>query len=355
MVQSERPVCEHSTEYRQVMTKLYQKVTVIQWIRELRKNDEQLNLSFILHAFRHRQCTDLKDKVFAFLGLVPKLSANTVVRPDYSRDIPYVLGTIFEKLLVIENDLNLLVRQKEKKRQLSLPTWMPDLTAEVESLHSDLHMYIMYHLPRFFDASCRKSKGRFGAPLYPHEIKLSSACLSVKGLPFDKVLEVKKPDPQSPRTNGEAPHVEILRSFKDPGKVYGGDLEYSLWRLINFDQVVIKTPQAPRSIQVRTRRIKFGDYLGRHPPHQPSEVMAQFLPLFSCFTTVKGYIGFGPHDMKEGDDVCILLGASVPFVLRPVEGGTKHEFVGHCFVQGIMDGEALKGRDMDHLKYINMI
>lgn len=355
MVQPDQIVCDHRMEYRRVMTALYQKVTVIEWIREMRESQEQLSLSFLLHAFRHRQRTDEKDKVFAFLGLVPQLLGKRVAKTDYSRDGHQVLRTIFEDLLFIKKDLNLLVRQKEKSRRPELPTWMPDLTAEVESLHSDLQMYVMYHLRRFFDASNRNSKGLSKALPDPHKIELSSTCLSVRGLLFDEVLAVKEPDPRSPGTSDGASYMEILRSFNDPENVYDGDLQYSLWRLINFDQIVIETPQDRTSVRVQTRRIKDEDYHGHHSLGQPSEIMAEFLPLFLCFTTAKGYIGFGPHDMEKGDDVCLLPGASVPFVLRPIEGGEKHKFVGHCFVQGIMDSKALSEDSVKYIQQINIV
>lgn len=36
----------------------------------------------------------------------------------------------------------------------------------------------------------------------------------------------------------------------------------------------------------------------------------------------------------------VILGADVPFVLRPYDDG--YELIGEAYVQGIMDGEALQ-------------
>ena len=60
----------------------------------------------------------------------------------------------------------------------------------------------------------------------------------------------------------------------------------------------------------------------------------------SFFWTEKGYMGIGPALLGKGDVVCVLLGCNVPFVLREVEG--HHILVGHCFVLGLMDGEAME-------------
>jgi hypothetical protein len=45
--------------------------------------------------------------------------------------------------------------------------------------------------------------------------------------------------------------------------------------------------------------------------------------------------------------ICIIFGCSVPVVLRKVsaDGRNSHfEFIGECYVHGMMDGEALEGR-----------
>ncbi|KAF2143986.1 uncharacterized protein K452DRAFT_306631 [Aplosporella prunicola CBS 121167] len=60
------------------------------------------------------------------------------------------------------------------------------------------------------------------------------------------------------------------------------------------------------------------------------------------FTMSNGSFGLGPKEAREGDSVCIILGAQVPFVLRKSEQGT-YRIVGECYVYGIMDGEAVHG------------
>lgn len=57
-----------------------------------------------------------------------------------------------------------------------------------------------------------------------------------------------------------------------------------------------------------------------------------------------------PPQVKAGDHICILLGCSVPVILRPVSGTQEKElcFVGESDVHGIMDGEImmkLNGKD----------
>ena len=57
------------------------------------------------------------------------------------------------------------------------------------------------------------------------------------------------------------------------------------------------------------------------------------------FVTGTGWVGLAPYGTSEGDVVFIGVGADVPYILRACEDG--YELIGECYVQGIMDGEAM--------------
>jgi hypothetical protein len=76
------------------------------------------------------------------------------------------------------------------------------------------------------------------------------------------------------------------------------------------------------------------------------------------FRTARGYIGFGPLETQEGDEIHVLLGAPVPYVFRryptspintsasapspSLEGSEDcYSYIGYCYLHGMMDGEAL--------------
>jgi hypothetical protein len=74
------------------------------------------------------------------------------------------------------------------------------------------------------------------------------------------------------------------------------------------------------------------------------------------FHTDTGFIGLGPRNMREGDEVCILQGGRVPYILRRVpseasegESQSRDEWnlVGECYVSGIMYGELVEGDGID--------
>ena len=61
-------------------------------------------------------------------------------------------------------------------------------------------------------------------------------------------------------------------------------------------------------------------------------------------TTSTGYIGLAPHGTREGDLIFVVMGAEVPFILRPYDDG--YELIGEAYVQGVMTGEAIQ---MEHI------
>jgi hypothetical protein len=71
------------------------------------------------------------------------------------------------------------------------------------------------------------------------------------------------------------------------------------------------------------------------------------------FTTSRGMSGIGPECMKQGDLVCILYGADVPFIIRPNErspsdpsaSGEEYQLMGESYVLDLMHGEAIKRLD----------
>lgn len=64
------------------------------------------------------------------------------------------------------------------------------------------------------------------------------------------------------------------------------------------------------------------------------------------FTTVEDRLGMGPHSLEEGDEVWVLKGAKVPFVLRKLGNG-NFVLIGEAFIFGAMHGEAVKNMGID--------
>jgi hypothetical protein len=57
------------------------------------------------------------------------------------------------------------------------------------------------------------------------------------------------------------------------------------------------------------------------------------------FVTFNQQHGKGPSSTRCGDEVWLLGGAKVPYILRPL-GDSEYELVGEAYIHGIMQGEA---------------
>jgi hypothetical protein len=54
----------------------------------------------------------------------------------------------------------------------------------------------------------------------------------------------------------------------------------------------------------------------------------------------KGYIGLVPIGCKKGDRIYVLIGCSVPVILRQKED--SHIFIGEYYVHGLTDCQAIQ-------------
>ncbi|KJA17678.1 hypothetical protein HYPSUDRAFT_79586 [Hypholoma sublateritium FD-334 SS-4] len=70
--------------------------------------------------------------------------------------------------------------------------------------------------------------------------------------------------------------------------------------------------------------------------------------------TERGFLGLAPEMARKGDAVCIFQGGEVPFVVRP-KGDGNWEFVGECYVHGIMSGEAVREAKREDVNMFRLV
>ncbi|TGJ84216.1 hypothetical protein E0Z10_g4584 [Xylaria hypoxylon] len=68
-----------------------------------------------------------------------------------------------------------------------------------------------------------------------------------------------------------------------------------------------------------------------------------------CFTKDR-FVGLVPETAVAGDQICLFHGGNVPFVLR--KKGPAYTLVGECYIQGIMNGEALQRSGLETHSFI---
>lgn len=70
------------------------------------------------------------------------------------------------------------------------------------------------------------------------------------------------------------------------------------------------------------------------------------------FVSQQGRIGWVPFRTQVGDRLCVFHGMRIPVILR--SQGPQWEFIGGCYVHGLMDGEVwdLDGLQWDFMSFI---
>ncbi|GFP51981.1 heterokaryon incompatibility protein 6, OR allele [Trichoderma asperellum] len=57
--------------------------------------------------------------------------------------------------------------------------------------------------------------------------------------------------------------------------------------------------------------------------------------------TSHGRLGIAPAGTREGDEIAVIFGGEVPYVLRRLDGDTSYHFIGESYVYGLMGGEII--------------
>lgn len=67
-------------------------------------------------------------------------------------------------------------------------------------------------------------------------------------------------------------------------------------------------------------------------------ILSRYVVGRRLFVTQNGFLGMGTWNVKVGDDVCILSGGGVPYVLRSAtDYADSWRYIGDAYVDGIMD------------------
>lgn len=312
----------------------------------LRKTKRRLplRLGYSISRFRYRDCADPKDKVFGLLGLNHP-SARQLV--DYTLEKKQVYTKCVRHDLVSTRSLDALMRLPERSRDSSLPSWVPDLEAAVwddprlNMLTTELR-YIIDCIP-LFKAGTQRSMD-----LSPSR----EDGLQLGGRRVDSIRCIcNGPPPMVWLNTGDSLLMPKVRAdwramidtdpFLDLDSYpSGGTYTEAFWRTCTCDSHV------PRDLDGRARRITVEDEEGVNKKLADGAYGSGVNPTKTFFVSHQGYIGIGPEDTRVGDIVYVLFGGSVPFLLRGLpdleETRGSRTFVGHAYVHGVMDGEALE-------------
>lgn len=339
----------------------------------------------ILVRYRHCHATDLRDKIFAILGLIdPNEGRKDLIVPDYRKEFTVEDAYISVASTILETSTNLdllSVPGAQTTLQSKLPSWVPDWSSP-----GHVDPFLNFSTPAKFSSSL----GTISHPIL-HQQRRS---VGLQGHIVDSVDSVGM---VSPEDFGDSELLTIsqflrfmtrliyencqeARAWTDWETVTGArssrkyitgeDMLEVYWMtfmggLMPDDNNLQKECKALLEQAAWEHRLP--TYLHLHHfayTHVPTmaffHVAIAFLYALGIygsrmyspnvrsppvrlshnrrmFTTRDHYIGLGPKAMKHGDKIALCKGARVPFIIRP--DGLEYRLIGDCYIHGIMYGE----------------
>ena len=303
----------------------------------------------VLQRWRHRDATDPRDKVFALMGLFPSMPLPGIQSCDYNMSVVDLYTKVTIDLIQLEQDLRPMVGLRTNVSP-SLPTWAIDLSLAPSTDTADWWWNHSHRYQRF---------AADGGENFQFKTLHGGSVLSLTGLYVDRVQEVG--DVLRQETSQVIPEKRVMeiitsweqimrRCFKDLdiGQEYpnGHSLVDAFGRTMIGDVIMEEFPRWRADAE--DGRLVW-QFVRKGIRNEAYNSIYKMIVGQTFFITQRGYFGIGPPTIKQGDEVWVLSGGKVPFILRPRETGsqapqpmTSSEFTlaGNAFVYGIMDGEA---------------
>lgn len=303
-----------------------------------------------LLAFRRGvKMSDPRDFIFSLLGLFSP-SVSLSLSPDYSISVKDLFTAVANHIMRVSGELRILCSVESPKHfeGEACPSWVPDWRASEGSLQNNLH-----------DRNPRSGYRATRQSILEHDPSKDVNELRLYGIPIGVV--------------NQAGRYNSFHSISDfnLGSRYNHTYQPITTALrqaqtLDFDvgveDEVINIEHSQRRSLAAFYDLPMGPYMRRRKCSQCP--IAHTMPILSIgkakqypelasivrlcsktvrsrafFTTDSRYLGFGPKCTVAGDQIFLLIGSDVPFILR--QAGEKYELVGACYVHGIMYGEGL--------------
>lgn len=293
-----------------------------------------------LFAFtRQCQCYDQRDRVYAILSFQSTQSSlSNLITPDYRKGKVEVFMELFQAYRT-KNPFSLKILMFCGKGMGDTPTWVPDW-AVTERQRINLQGW---------------ASGRAA----PEFTMLGEGKALAAAIPCGTI---KTRSPIMPSQASRERLLSTIRSWVPTNlaeSIYptGGSSLDAFASMLVHGMIREAWPEPPFIPTLRQARLIMSHHF--LPDNDPSAVdmhygppqwyssyfgvLEEALPGYGFMETSEGFYGLAPEDAMPDDEVYVVLGCQVPLILRQNDDG-EFAIVGHGYVQGYMEGEALLGR-----------
>lgn len=354
-------------------------------MRIARSKNQREELLTLLLRTRTTTTTDPKDKIYCLLGLSEDANALKIV-PDYHDEtsVEDVYREFAFRNISLHGHLDVLSTPRAEG-QTSLPSWVPDWrlrprTMMLSLTGRDQHQ-IAGQINPYHATGCSKAS---------ITVSEDPAIVGLTGMRIDIVEECGRADQGRDIEAGllgafnfavnlrlkylNWKCVALLHTWRP--YVTGGTREDAFWRCLiaghpldleaNFLAIrnqyrawsrqfflhamlrrwlpdAVLVPLLFARIVLTGLRTFFAlccflPFYGRNHQEEAFHALLTCLPKRVIIRTKKGYIGLAPESTREGDEVTLLEGGRLPFILRKQDDHWL--IIGDCYIHGLMESEA---------------
>ncbi|CAN9099956.1 unnamed protein product [Alternaria alternata] len=374
-------VTQSSLPYRQKVIMDSLEIAInngVGFLKKIRQKGKKLSLVVIMRRTSTFVATDVRDKVFAVLGLVTDWQGNPPTVPDYNLPPKEVFIQATIRDIQGASSMKALIGMS-MPRTLGVPSWVLETSPMPQPDTSTAHH-------RFTQSTMYSAAGDIKAKI----VREDDILLIDAFEPSHSVSQVGPLVCDGPRSSWQAVinavnacqqivEVEQQTRLLYPEKKRREEV---FWRTTTSDRCVLHLSNdtvtwekkayggilrrfgdvdvaalaaeflsyiESKVVSSKMESIKCNDYFDRIDALKNSWIQESWHRRF--FITQDGHMGMGPPQMLPGDKIAILLGGSVPFCLRTVPDAPKGHYtlVGDTYVHDLMDGEGVPPNWEDHV------
>ena len=367
-----------------------------------------ISLVAIMAYFSDNNATDPRDRIYSLLGLAAE--AEAIVRPNYNASTEDVYSEFIKSFIKMHQSLDAicfaqLFHSSDTSSKSSLPSWVPDWRIKVDpaviplmvSQSARNHIGNLRPLGAldysvmYSASSSKKPHVKFDAPgsIICEGIFLdfvdglggcipdADICAQCPMVPSTSVINAPPVNQNDSRVD-DAYHLmmkicrclvldrkDVYLRHPSPIETYLKDFQLfcstAMSRLSKVHPMFINWFLQNKLLKVQGSDIESLSKRAAESIPKPRVPLfdlsdgESFLARFRDTTkmnrrlliSVKGMLGMAPIKAKKGDVICVLFGCSVPLLLRQRHSQEEYEFIGECYLDGYMNGEALDSMEAE--------
>lgn len=304
------------------------------------------NMLDILDRFRTCKASDPRDKIFAFAALATGTERETI-NPDYTIPVNIVYMKFVYAFIRSAKNLNILghcqdyiqtIKSWSSFRSIGqniipstpLPSWTPDWTVMLETTSfakheepEDSRAARLYKATTSFAPSVRLIE--------------NENTLIVRGCVFDRVSCLVPESISLPLSTRMQSWHKWAMDHRGDTNLLAGLLHDAFLHTIVADV---------GQLEGRWSRGFSADWPLQNEPNDINESFNMYSTIRMAvhsrrlFISGKGFLGLARFDVRKHDEICLLHGGLVAYILRQV--GDAYQFIGECYIYGLMDGEGMR-------------